>query len=411
MREIVQCLPESARQQYLRLRNQKSEKASDAYREKQREIRTRRSAVAEVRSGQQVLEEWNCSQEFITKLGYAWFEAVMETCDLYGIPLDDHLCKCIADNIRQFVGIQFENLLKTHAQGETNARVQLEGLGRRTQSSILNTIELELEKARITSQKKARDSAPSATAPSIIQGYKMRHTAIVIHALISSPSDVSEEREAVTCALLAWNAAHHTTTGILLNPIKWETHSFPASGDRPQAILNRQIMDQGDFLIGIFGVRVGTPTGNAHAGTIEEIELFRKAGKHVALYFSTANVPRDADRDQLKALEEYQRERKKDTLYATFTSCTELQQLVSQHLPKIVREVHKSLREKHELDGLAEDVRHIAGESTELLANTGSASEPLTFHVEVVGGEFHGWPHVARNCQSECNGDASRLSR
>jgi hypothetical protein len=202
---------------------------------------------------------------------------------------------------------------------------------------------------------------------------------------------VSEEREAVTRALLARNAAHHTTTGILLNPIKWETHSFPTSGDRPQAILNRQIVDQGDFLIGIFGVRVGTPTGNAQSGTIEEIELFRKAGKHVALYFSTANVPRDADRDQLKALEEYQRECRKDTLYATFTSCTELQQLVSQHLPKIVREVHESLWAKHELDELAEDVRHIAGESMELLANTGPAPEPLTFHVEVVG-EFPDGP-------------------
>jgi hypothetical protein len=150
-------------------------------------------------------------------------------------------------------------------------------------------------------------------------------------------------------------------------------------------------VDQGDFLIGIFGVRVGTPTGNAQSGTIEEIELFRKAGKHVALYFSTANVPRDADRDQLKALEEYQGERKKDTLYATFNTSNELQQLVSQHLPKIVREVHESLQAKHELDELAEDVRHIAGESTELLAIAGPAPEPLKFHVEVVG-EFPDGP-------------------
>lgn len=54
-------------------------------------------------------------------------------------------------------------------------------------------------------------------------------------------------------------------------------------------------MDQGDFLIGIFGNRLGTPTGAAQSGTIEEIEQFRKAGKHVALYFSTADVPRNAD--------------------------------------------------------------------------------------------------------------------
>jgi hypothetical protein len=86
MREIVQCLPESARQQFLRLRNQKSEKASDEYQAKQREIRGRHAAVAGERSGQQVLEEWNCSQEFITNLAYAWFEALLETCNCMRFP-------------------------------------------------------------------------------------------------------------------------------------------------------------------------------------------------------------------------------------------------------------------------------------------------------------------------------------
>jgi uncharacterized protein DUF4062 len=186
--------------------------------------------------------------------------------------------------------------------------------------------------------------------------HKLPRTAIVLNVLIASPSDVSEEREIVTSAVHAWNAAHYPNTGIMLNPIRWETHSFPASGDRPQAIVNRQIVDEGDFLIGIFGNRVGTPTGEAQSGTIEEIERFRKAGKYVALYFSTADVPRDADRDQLTALEDYQRERRKDTLYSTFGRSEELRQLVSQHLPHIVSEVHKTLRSSHQLEGLEEEL-------------------------------------------------------
>ena len=184
----------------------------------------------------------------------------------------------------------------------------------------------------------------------------MRRTAIVLNVLIASPSDVSEEREIVTSAVHAWNAAHYLNTGIMLNPIRWETHSFPASGDRPQAIVNRQIVDKGDFLIGVFGNRLGTPTGEAPSGTIEEIERFRKAGKHVALYFSTADVPRDADRDQLKALEDYQRERQEDTLYSTFGSSDELRQRVSQHLPHIVAEVHDNLRSSHQLEGLEQEL-------------------------------------------------------
>ncbi|MGC1659021.1 MAG: DUF4062 domain-containing protein [Candidatus Acidiferrales bacterium] len=167
--------------------------------------------------------------------------------------------------------------------------------------------------------------------------------ATILNVLIASPSDVSAERDAVEGAIQEWNANHHAETGVMLHAVRWESHSYPASGDRPQAIINRQIVDQGDFLIGIFGNRLGTPTGAAQSGTIEEIEQFRKAGKHVALYFSTADVPRNADRDQLKALEDYQRERQKDTLYATFRTGEELRRLVTQHLPKIVSEVRQSI--------------------------------------------------------------------
>ena len=164
-------------------------------------------------------------------------------------------------------------------------------------------------------------------------------TAVVINVLIASPSDVAEERDIVTSAIYAWNAAHHPTTGIMLNPVRWETHCYPASGDRPQAIINRQIVESGDILIGIFGHKLGTPTGSAQSGTIEEIEEFRKAGKYVALYFSTADPAPDAARDQLKALEDYQHERQKDTLYGTFHTPDELRLHVMQHLPRIVAEI------------------------------------------------------------------------
>ena len=157
--------------------------------------------------------------------------------------------------------------------------------------------------------------------------------------LIASPSDVTEERDIVTSAIYAWNAAHHPTTGIMLNPVRWETHSYPSSGDRPQAIINKQIVESGDILIGIFGHKLGTPTGVAQSGTIEEIEEFRKAGKYVALYFSTADPPPKHRPRSTEGLEDYQRERQKDMLYGTFGTPEELRLLVTQHLPRIVVEV------------------------------------------------------------------------
>ncbi|MGD0801425.1 MAG: hypothetical protein ABR906_08930 [Terracidiphilus sp.] len=170
-----------------------------------------------------------------------------------------------------------------------------------------------------------------------------RHFADVLNILIASPSDVNEERDVVTQSVHEWNAAHFSTTGIMLNPLRWESHAYPASGDRPQAIINRQIVESGDILIAIFGYKLGTPTGEAQSGTIEEIEEFRKSGKYVALYFSTADVPRSADRAQLAALESYKKERQKDTLYFDFEDASSLRDHVTRHLPKIVHEVHEKL--------------------------------------------------------------------
>lgn len=107
--------------------------------------------------------------------------------------------------------------------------------------------------------------------------------------------------------------------------------------------INKQIVESGDILIGIFRYRLGTPTGEAQSGTIEEIEEFRKAGKYVALYFSTADVPRNADRAQLEALETYKKERQKDTLYFEFEDASALHDHLTRQLPKIVDAVRRGL--------------------------------------------------------------------
>jgi hypothetical protein len=166
----------------------------------------------------------------------------------------------------------------------------------------------------------------------------------ILNVLIASPSDVAAERDAVESAIHEWNTNYHASMGVVLLPVRWETHSYPRSGDRPQAILNKQIVDSSHLLSGIFGHRLGTPTGNAPSGTIEEIEEFRKSGRYIALYFSSAPVPKDADPSQLEAVEQYRKQRSQDTLYSTFSTAEELRRLVTQHLPKIVPEVYESIR-------------------------------------------------------------------
>jgi hypothetical protein len=167
----------------------------------------------------------------------------------------------------------------------------------------------------------------------------------ILNVLIASPSDVSAERDVVVSAINEWNASHHVRTGIMLHPVRWETHSYPATGQHLQNVLNKQIVDSGHLLIGIFGSRIGTPTGDAQSGTIAEIEQFRKSGRYVGLYFSDGGVSQEAEREQLEALEAYRRSLQHDTLYFTFKSAEDLRRLVTQHLPKIVAEVEVSLEQ------------------------------------------------------------------
>src|SRR2546429_4475401 len=98
--------------------------------------------------------------------------------------------------------------------------------------------------------------------------------------LIASPSDLAKERELLMHALGEWNALNTTEYLVVFIPVMFETHvhSEIKLGGRPQAVVNEQIVDDCDLLIGMFWGRIGTPTGSSASGTTEEIERFLDAG-------------------------------------------------------------------------------------------------------------------------------------
>jgi hypothetical protein len=105
----------------------------------------------------------------------------------------------------------------------------------------------------------------------------------VYRILVASPSDVDEERDIVSSVIQGWNDLHSSTRKIVLLPLRWETHTAPEYGVRPQEVINKQIVDDCDLLVGIFWTRIGSPTGIADSGTLEEIERVAKSGKPVML--------------------------------------------------------------------------------------------------------------------------------
>ncbi|MEC4890023.1 MAG: hypothetical protein RI101_08170 [Nitrospira sp.] len=134
----------------------------------------------------------------------------------------------------------------------------------------------------------------------------MSFPAQVFRILIASPSDVEEEREIAVKTIQEWNDLNSSERQLVLLPLRWETHSAPEYGRRPQEVINRQVVDHCDLLVGIFWTRVGSPTGIADSGTLEEIERVANQGKPVMLYFSKVKQdPEHIDLVQLQKLRDF----------------------------------------------------------------------------------------------------------
>ena len=163
--------------------------------------------------------------------------------------------------------------------------------------------------------------------------------ALVHRVVVGSPSDVENERKAARDAIYSWNDhnAHHH--GTVLLPVLWETHAVPELGDRPQAIINRQLIENSQILVCIFWSRLGTPTGEADSGTVEEIMKFMDAGNPVLVYFSTKHLPQSFDANQWSRLQAFKKRIKKKGLIAEFETEQDLVAKLNTHLTATVKKL------------------------------------------------------------------------
>ncbi|WP_318311879.1 hypothetical protein [Flagellimonas crocea] len=170
----------------------------------------------------------------------------------------------------------------------------------------------------------------------------MSYESIVYRILIASPSDVQEEREVVSRIIQDWNDLNSFNKKIVLLPVRWETHSSPAYGVRPQEAINSQLVDDCDLLIGFFWTKLGTPTGVELGGTIEEIKRVSKAGKPVMLYFSKRGKdPSQINLKQLEALNQFKDEVYSTALVENFNSIVDFRDKLSRQLEMKIRELQE----------------------------------------------------------------------
>jgi hypothetical protein len=173
----------------------------------------------------------------------------------------------------------------------------------------------------------------------------MPRRSIVLQVFVASPSDVSEERVILDAVVAELNRTWAGTLGLTFEVLKWETHARPGFDVDPQAVVNSQIPDDYDVFIGILWSRLGTATGRAASGTVEEFERaysrFMATGSvpEIMLYFKDAPIsPSKIDATQFATLQEFRNSLSgKGGLFSTFEDQPGFEASLRAHLSAIAQ--------------------------------------------------------------------------
>lgn len=161
----------------------------------------------------------------------------------------------------------------------------------------------------------------------------MPYQATVIPVMIASPSDVHEYRSIARDIMHEWNYIHSNSTNMVLMPVGWETHSSPELGSTAQELINDRVLEDCDLLLGVFWTRLGTPTGRAASGTVEEVERHLSSGKPAMIYFSTAPASLETvDHEQYAALQRFRKWCEGQGIIEIFSNAVDFNNKFRRHL-------------------------------------------------------------------------------
>jgi len=164
------------------------------------------------------------------------------------------------------------------------------------------------------------------------------YPATVYRILIGGPSDALEIRTKARDVLTEWNQQYSKNEGIILLPSTWELDSWPAYGDHPQSLINKQMVDNCDAMIAIFKSHVGTPTVEHISGTVEELHKIHESGKPVMLYLYAGDIPQHVARStEYQRYAQFEAELKTQGLYSRYSSADEFTTSLKSHLSKLAR--------------------------------------------------------------------------
>ena len=130
-------------------------------------------------------------------------------------------------------------------------------------------------------------------------------TVKLIQIALCGPSDVEKEIDIAKDVICSLSEREIDGLGIVLQALNWRENSSPDLSQRPQAILNRQIVDKADIVVAVFWDRFGSSTGLYDSGTEEEIIRAHTLTKRVMVYFSKRFKTGPVDTAQLGYLDTF----------------------------------------------------------------------------------------------------------
>lgn len=179
----------------------------------------------------------------------------------------------------------------------------------------------------------------------------MAYQALVVNLLISAPGDVTpEDIEIVVRAVSQWNVNYGQKFSMNVQPVFWAEHATAEFGDRPQALINNQIVSTSDFVVAIFRDRLGTPTGEAVSGTAEEIQVMARAGKYVGILVDESpRPPLDIKQaEERQRLMSYLAEIKENAIVFGYSDSSQLKQHLDNFLSRATGRLQKSAEQSIE---------------------------------------------------------------
>jgi Domain of unknown function (DUF4062) len=164
----------------------------------------------------------------------------------------------------------------------------------------------------------------------------------IVRLLLSSPGDVSDERERVARAVFRFNQDSVEDNGLFIKLVRWEDMA-PQIGPKAQEVINKQIGVYHLFC-GIMWNRFGTPTEIAASGTKEEfdgaVKCWRTDGRPwISFYFCDrpANFTTPEQLEQKRHVLEFRAELYEMGVVRNFQTTQDFEDKIYEDLKRIAK--------------------------------------------------------------------------